>query len=369
MSQSPFWNEDWMSLQKNYWEQWNDFSRKAAGMAAPSKSPWEQAMEHWWQAISPQQKNPAADFMEKMMEQGKQFFRMTEEIQKGVEQQKDWSANLNDTFEKLRAQLHESTQAASDNFNKGLAFWQSPVETWQQFAGKAMPFNPEATRGLDMFGQILGAPGLGYSREMEEQYKKLMQAGVNYQTALCEYNETLADIGPLSLDVLKNKILAMKENGKSIDSARQLYDLWVASSEEVYAERVMTKEYIEVHGGLVNALMAFKTQWHDILDNRLGALGMPTQREMHTIQDRLQESRREVRAMRSEMNALKKQMAELVEKQNQPAPVVEEKPVAKKAVAKKTAAKKTVTKKKAAQKKTAPKNTTGKKATPKAAAE
>ena len=352
MSQSPFWNEDWMNLQKNYWEKWTEMSKQAAGMASPPKSPWEQSMEHWWQAVAPKAQPSAADFMEKMMEQGKQFFSMTEGLRDGLSQGTNWSETLNDTFEKMRTRMHEATHAAAEGFNKSSSFWQSPMENWTKFASKAMPINPEATRGFDLMGQMLGAPGLGYSRELEEQYKKLMQAGINYQAALADYNEELADLGPLSVDRLQAKVKQLTEAGNKIESARQLYDLWIAASEEVYGERTMTASYSEVHGGLVNALMAFKSQWHDILDNRLAALGMPTQREMRTTQDRLQENRRELRSMQSEIKALKKQIAEM----SQPAAQAPAKTEAKAAPVKKAVTKKKVATKKAAKKKATPKS-------------
>lgn len=356
MSQSPFWNEDWMNLQKNYWEKWTEMSKQATGFATPPKSPWEQSMDHWWQAVSPKAQPSSTAFMEKMMEQGKQFFRMTESLKEGLDQNENWSEMLNGIFEKMRSQMQEATHTAAEGMNKGAAFWQSPMENWQKFAGKAMPFNFEANRSFDFMGQLLGAPGLGYSREIEEQYKKLMQAGINYQAALADYNQELSDLGPLSVDRLQKKVKALADSGNKIESARQLYDLWVSASEEVYAERTMTAKYSEVHGGVVNALMAFKKQWQDILDNRLAALGMPTQREIHTTQDRLQQNRREMRSMERELASLKKQVAELSEK-------VATKPAAAQPKVE-TAAPKAVTRKKAVTKK----KVTKKKATPKSAA-
>lgn len=347
-----------MRLQKDYWEKWTEFSQQASGMAPP-KSPWEQAMNHWWEAVSPTSKSPATEFMDKMMEQGKQFYHLAEGMKDNLGKDSDWSGALSGIFEKMREQMHDATHKASDSFSKAASFWQSPMENWQQFASKAMPVNMEATRSFDMFGQILGAPGLGYSREQEEQNKRLMQAWMEYQTALMDYNEELSDLGPLSIDRLQNKVRTMMEEGQSIDSARQLYDLWVAASEEVYGERAMTAEYSKVHGGLVNALMCFKRQWQDILDNRLGALGMPTQREMHTAQDRLQDTRRELRKLQSEMAALKKQVAGT----GQTAPAQQELQIdtPKTAVTKKTTTKKKVAKKKVA-KKAASKKAVGKKA-------
>jgi hypothetical protein len=46
-----------------------------------------------------------------------------------------------------------------------------------------------------------------------------------------------------------------------------------------------------------------------MVDEALGALNMPTRSELRTLQDRLQETRREYKALRHEVDALKRQLA------------------------------------------------------------
>jgi predicted nucleic acid-binding Zn-ribbon protein len=47
-----------------------------------------------------------------------------------------------------------------------------------------------------------------------------------------------------------------------------------------------------------------------IVDEYLGAMNMPTRRELRTLQDRVQEARRETKRLRSELDALKKQLGQ-----------------------------------------------------------
>lgn len=360
MNQSPFWNDDWMKIQNQYWEQLNKFSRQAANVTAPPKSPWESAMDHWWQTISPNVDASAQDFMDKMIEQGKSFMRMGESLTANMEHTSDWTEALEQTFAQMHQQMNEATDSAHEGINKVLSFWQSPLENWQKFAGN-LPFsNPEPLmESFNLTEKMLGIPSIGYSRESEEQVKALMQAGVDYQCALLEYNNIFNDLGTVAIMRMKDKVQALKDAGKSIDSGRALYDLWVAVCEEAYAERVMTADYVKVHGELVNALMTVKKIWAELVDKHLADMHMPTQREVRTLQDRVQQSRRELRAMEkkmksmeNEMTGLKEQMAALV------AAADKATPAAAKAVAKPKKAvprKKTVTKKSAAKKSTSQK--------------
>jgi hypothetical protein len=79
----------------------------------------------------------------------------------------------------------------------------------------------------------------------------------------------------------------------------------------VYGEQVMTPEYAKLHGSLVNSLMKLKQCLGHMVDETLGGLNMPTRRELRTLQDRLQESRREAKSMKAEIDLLKEQMIEL----------------------------------------------------------
>jgi class III poly(R)-hydroxyalkanoic acid synthase PhaE subunit len=354
MHNSPFWNEDWMQTQQKYWQQWSDMSRQAIGLQKPPQSPWEAAMDHWWQAVAPQANNGSRDFMEKMLGQGKLFFRMGDSIAQNMQKGQDWSEGLNKAFEQLQ---HSFTHAASDaenNIQKWINLAQGPITQWQKFAGDL----PSGLQGDNPFTQMLGTPGLGYTREDEDQVKQLIQASIEYQKKLLAYNQFFSDLGSESLQRMKAKIQALAEQEKTIDSGRAAYDLWVAASEEVYAERTMTPEYSVLHGELVNALMVVKKLWREMLDQKLGAMGMPTRRELRTLQTRFQASRREIRTLQNELKNTRKELEALkaeVAKLAKPAPAPATKPAAteKEAVSKKAPVKKKVAKKKAVSKKAA----------------
>ena len=55
--------------------------------------------------------------------------------------------------------------------------------------------------------------------------------------------------------------------------------------------------------------MALKQHSREMIDQLLGAIGIPTRRETNTLHRRLQEVRREGKAMRAELEALKAQTA------------------------------------------------------------
>lgn len=311
-----------MKTQQKYWKNWTDMSRKAMGLQQPLKSPLESAMEHWWQGLSPGADDMTRDFMNKMMTQTQSYFRMAEGYYSNANESENWLDAANRTVTDLQKlfsgdgdNVFGGSEATGDDaLHKIMAFWEMPMDNWQRMVSSLSLMPGDLLRNMphkDGLDRFLSAPGLGYLREEEGHYKQLTQRVVEYQQCLSEYMSFFSNLGLMSANRMKERIDGLAKDGKQVESARALYDLWVSSSEDVYGEQVMTPEYARIHGRLVNGLMALKQKHGHVIDEVLGGLNMPTRRELRTLQDRLQESRRESKAMQSEIDLLKAQMIEL----------------------------------------------------------
>lgn len=317
MSETRLWNEDWMEIQRKYWESWTNMSTQAMGLGKPAAPPWEGAMDHWWKAVSGGIPAFGQDFMTKMMDQGKVFFRMAESLTKNLEGT-DWSRALEKTMTDMQQAFGLSLQhQGDDGIHKMLAFWEMPFDNWQRMTSSLSLTPGDLLRNMphdqvrENLHRFLSAPGLGYSREEQAQYQDLMRRLLAYQRAMQEYMQFFSTLGLQSLDRMREKLTQFSKQGKSVDSARGLYDLWVGSCEEVYGEQVATVDHARVHGQLVNSLIAVKQRLSIMVDETLGTMNMPTRAELRTLQDRVQETRRENKALRAELESLKEQLAAL----------------------------------------------------------
>jgi class III poly(R)-hydroxyalkanoic acid synthase PhaE subunit len=335
-NQSLFSN-DWLDIQRQYWDAWTDMSRKAMETAGGPSSdgspsdltkPWESALDHWWKAFLPAAPDASRDFMEKMMEQGKAFFRMAEGFMPGAAEgsaSDGWSAILK-TLEDMQGRFTGSMDDGGDSLHRMMAFWELPYDNWQRMVSSMSPMPGDALRNMPHdpvrghVDRMLSAPGLGYTREEQTQYQDLTRRTLDYQKALQEYLGFYSKLGIKSIERMRGYLQGVVDSGKSIDSARAIYDNWVQCCEQVYAEEVITPEYAQIHGHLINSQMALKKRLSVIVDEYLGALNMPSRSELRTLQDRLQETRRENKHLRSEMNALKRQVSGLGRAAATPAP-------------------------------------------------
>jgi class III poly(R)-hydroxyalkanoic acid synthase PhaE subunit len=318
MANDTLFNDNWLQLQRQYWEGLTEMGRKAMGMEVPQKNPWEAAMDQWWKAISPAASDPSKAFMDRLMEQGKAYFATIERFTRGLADAdgavNGWDA-LGKTFDDMQRAFTEGV-AGDESMRRMLGFWEMPLDNWQRMMSSLTPAMPgdllrnmpheQVKEGME---RMLSAPGLGYTREEQAQYQDLMRRGLEYQRALQEYMAFFAKLGVKSVQRLRDFVQTRAESGEPIESARTLYDNWVACCEAVYGEEVSTPEYARIHGQLVNAQMALKQRMSVMVDETLGALNMPTRSELRTLQDRMQETRRENKRLRRELDGIKRQLA------------------------------------------------------------
>jgi class III poly(R)-hydroxyalkanoic acid synthase PhaE subunit len=163
--------------------------------------------------------------------------------------------------------------------------------------------------------KFLSIPGVGYTRESQEQLQEGIRLWSNYQKVNMEYNHAMNAVSLKALDNMRIKIIDMAEHGKEINSLREIYDLLVDCNEAAYAEFTRTEVFSDLYGRLTNALMAVKHHGRHIIDEIQSALNMPTRRGMNTLQKRQQEMRREnkdtsrkIENLLDEINTLKKLM-------------------------------------------------------------
>ncbi|MBK5929638.1 class III poly(R)-hydroxyalkanoic acid synthase subunit PhaE [Halochromatium salexigens] len=337
MAQNAFFDDSWLKLQRDYWDGLAKMGQQAMGFDSgraqsdsSASAPWLAAMEQWRKAFAPAASDPARDFMQRLMDQGKAYFGLAEQFTKGFgdaglgqggDSTRAWDW-LNQTIEQMQKGFSGLGADQDESLRRMLGFWEMPLDTWQRMMSSLSPMMPGdllrnmpsgMMRGPMQEGleQMLSAPGLGYSREEQAQYQELMRAGIDYQRAFQDYSSFFNQLGVKALHRLRDALQQKSEAGETIDSARGLYDTWVGCCEAVYADEVITPDYSRVHGRLINAQMALKQRLSVMVDESLGAMNMPTRSELRTLQDRLQETRRENKQLRQELDQIQRRLATL----------------------------------------------------------
>ena len=310
---NPFSPDAWVDAQRRYWDSWMDLTRQAGGAAGAAKgaadTPWAQSLEQWWRAVAPAAGESGAgrEFYDHLLALGRGYFSMAEDLAKTATA----GGGLDGWLEQVSAAFGGG-KAGAGRHKDFMAFWDLPLDTWQRTVSSFSPIpgdylhalHPEGAGDMhEHLDRFLSIPAVGYSRESQEQHQHFGRLVIEYQKALQDYAAAMSKLGGRSLERFREKL---EEAEEPVTTVRGMYDLWVDACEDEYGAYTMTEEYAELYGALVNTLMAVKHQGAVMVDETLEGLNMPTRREVNTLHRRLQETRRELRALRDQIESRSK---------------------------------------------------------------
>jgi class III poly(R)-hydroxyalkanoic acid synthase PhaE subunit len=368
MNESNSWTDQWFKAQQKFVESWSDMAKTSTSGNQTSQSElWAQSFELWRKACSGQTQPDIQQAMNKCFDMGKEYFTMAEQVSKSMADGANPVEGINQWMEQLKQSLQQVGGMPGFNgtgTNDFMKQWFAPTSSWQQMTSALTPMNQAAWQmpgmntsvfnmgeAIDPLGKVLSSPGIGYFREPQEKQQKGAQLALDYQQANFAFNQAFLQIALESIQGFQTRLLKL-DTKTAPKSLRELYDLWVEVSEEHYAEFAMSEEYQSLYGDMVNRLMIMKKHYSEITDDLLRAMNLPNTREVDTMQQRLQQVRRENIELRNQIKEIKSMLQAMVKAKPtaEAAPAPRATPTRKKAVAKKVVAKKAVAKKVAAKK-------------------
>lgn len=163
----------------------------------------------------------------------------------------------------------------------------------------------------ERWDSLADMPGVGYFRERQEAFQKLLRLLRAFADKAQAHNAFLEQVPLYALEELRDRLSRCASEKQTIDSVRELYDLWMDCCGAVYERRASSEEYSRLYGELVNAAMALRKHWQELADGQLSLLGLPERRVQDTLIRRQQELRREFHAMREAQKDLGAALAAL----------------------------------------------------------
>lgn len=161
---------------------------------------------------------------------GEEIRQCSEQIQETTQGSADGGLALRQHFERFRTAV---TAAAGDpGVNPELAqLWTLILDTWQ--------------RTIESVGASAVTPPADWSSAAWQAYQRTQG----------QYLSLLQRTASEALDLMEQRLNESAAAGKSIDSLRELYNLWVDCNEESYGRMLRSVEYSELSGRLLNALL------------------------------------------------------------------------------------------------------------------
>jgi class III poly(R)-hydroxyalkanoic acid synthase PhaE subunit len=318
-------SDDSPQTPQDYWQQWLAFNHQVLNSNSPeiwlknmsTNSPWAQALDFLWQALSPSISKENQEVLQKFIEQGKSYFSLNEEFLKVFQQLSAMDSkteNWQCVWEKGFIELQNHFSQAWQSGQKTLGFWELPLNNWQRtfstlfglpddmFQHLKNQTPPEICQlMMERIQQLFYQPNQSINRRWQEQVRQGMQLWTAYQKAQEAYIGLFNRIGLRTIDCLRDEMMNQIEQGKSFETLRAVYDLWVDCGEKTYGEFIMTEEYGQIYADLINTLMAWKQYERQRVDEWMAAFNIPNCHEFEMMAKRVQQMRREQKMLQSSL--------------------------------------------------------------------
>jgi polyhydroxyalkanoate synthase subunit PhaE len=314
--------------------QWGEFFKQwqsSLGVGKPNAGAYQQffaqagqqfldMMQHFYQASG--QSKPVSDVTSEWLRGLQQFFLT-------MLQSNTQPFDLNETYKTVTEAMTKGSQAWSQAFQTGGPFAQAwnpqGWNGWQQ-SGQAgfgqmgfgqMPgwgapgvntasWNPQAAfQAFDPFGFYASLPGIGYTREKQEEWNKLYKLWMEFNGETRKYNAAMAQVGLEAIHKFQEYVSAPPEGAAPLTSLKEVYAKWVDVCEDVYARYALSEEYTKLYGEVVNALMAYKGQANRLMDDLADQFNLPTRKEVDSMHQRLHALRRENLELRKAVDEIR----------------------------------------------------------------
>ena len=258
-----------------------------------SQKSWSEGMEQFAKLYAPANNNSEALF-EQIMSQGKAFVGMLEKLYQAGKS--DGQMDFSSLGQQWMAELSKNNPfLASANLPAGFGSMQWPNMTAMD------PSMMDPMRALKM-------PAFGLNRESQERQQELLRHLHAYSQATNSYNALQNSSIKMAIERMQSKLAERSEPGRGLESFKAVYDLWIDSLEEAFAEVAMTSEYQAAYGNLVDAQMRVRANVQKQVELSCAQVGMPTRTELEGVHQKLADLRRR---SRQEIAELKAELAEI----------------------------------------------------------
>lgn len=186
--------------------------------------------------------------------------------------------------------------------------WELPEDVAALFRKNSfhegMLFENPYTSGLK---NLLDAPSAEATHELQKNIRKGIKLLLEYQDSLAEYIEQYSQINQHASEVLTQELT---EGPESIQTLKELHNLWVNCYETAYAKCLFTEQYQQCHGKVSNALMQLRKFAQEMRDIQFEAAGLATRKGLDITLQRQH-------VLRKEMRKISRTLADMKEAQHQ----------------------------------------------------
>ena len=207
---------------------------------------------------------------------------------------------------------------------KPMDFMNTMVEYYKQFVSPWMEIDPEIMNRIgqgDMKAYVdffkdyqkkyeesiekyFNVMGMGLNREANEDYMKALNT---YNKAMISMGELMAVITETSVDSMNQigeKIQEDLDEGKSLTTFRDFYNVWYSVTEAAFEKLLATDEFAKVFDEFSDKYAQYMIAQNKVYERMLAFLPIPTNTDMKSLYKTVYDLRKEVRDLKKALAAM-----------------------------------------------------------------
>jgi class III poly(R)-hydroxyalkanoic acid synthase PhaE subunit len=355
----------WTEAQKKMWENWYEMSQNMANPNAFAGfgmyDQWQTMASKWLETVNSNMEPAAQNLSRQFVSSQSTMMRFLEMTTKAwnvmmprLDAGEDWEKVVSDYMESFRkqmfdpAQMMQAAQGSTALWTNSMQAMQSAMLPWmnpmQQAPGMMGAAMMSQNGGADIMdltrmfwdayhqttGRMIGSPGVGFTRELEEKFSRAYQAWQKARQAMDEYQMLMADGWSGVMEQVLREMMNRAEKGQPVESIRDLIRLWTTAADKSFDRVFRSERYSEVQGQFLSTYMEYRIEEQKVFEEIMKYSYIPTRSEMD-------EAHRNIYELRKEVKMLKKAQRDTGKKAATPAKKPAAEPAKKPADAPKTA--------------------------------
>jgi class III poly(R)-hydroxyalkanoic acid synthase PhaE subunit len=175
-------------------------------------------------------------------------------------------------------------------------------DTWKAAWSNAMSQAASPGGWTDLLNRT---PPLGLFREQTEAWRAVAAARADMERLEQELAAVLRRVQSEALVLLAERVKARAGSDDPVRGFRELYDLWVECSEQVFSTVAHSSAYAHLQGELGNASMRLRARIQKVIEQGLKQFDLPTRSELNSLHQ-------QVRLLKQKLAALEQGAGEPV---------------------------------------------------------
>jgi class III poly(R)-hydroxyalkanoic acid synthase PhaE subunit len=207
--------------------------------------------------------------------------------------------------------------------NRPMDYMNIMVDYYKQFVSPWMEIDPEIMKrigegDIDAYIDFFNDYQAKYSEYLEKYFTVLgmglnREANEDYMSAINQWNKAMISMGELLAVITKtaqesftkigDKVQADLEEGKTITTFRDFYNVWYSVTEEAFETLLATDEFAKVFDDFSDRYSQFMIAQNKVYERMLSTLPIPTNTDMKSLYKTVYDLRKDVRDLKKAVAA------------------------------------------------------------------